>query len=361
MLVRVGNIGAAWGSHLDSSRPTRLPLFADLTAALAAGVLTYLVARWYVHSSATPARPAVEVARAAGEAVRPHARLRRLVVRRLDRTAATGLLLTLALSITLLGGLALGVLAFLVRRVAFIQHLDNVVAAWGYDHRSSASSDGLHALTDLGRLEIVVVLALALVAFEVVRSRNRWSFLFLLTVLVGMEAITLGVKDLVGRVRPTLDPAATSLGPSFPSGHSSTSAAFYAAAALIIGRHLPRRARQIVVAASVAIAVAVAASRVLLDLHWLSDVIGGLSLGWAWFALCGVVFGGRLLIPTAGVDVAAAEAAAPLGPIRPQKLTDARGAGKQLTASDRRHVRRWRPTGHNRHRQSGPDPPGLPG
>jgi undecaprenyl-diphosphatase len=310
-----------------------LPLFVDLTAALAAGVLTYLVARWYVHSSATPTKPAVEVARAAGEAVRPHARLRRLIVRRLDRTAATGLLLTLALSITLLGGLALGVLAFLVRRVAFIQHLDNVVAAWGYDHRSAASTDGLHALTDLGRLEIVVVLAFALVAFEVVRSRNRWSFLFLLTVLVGMEAITLGVKDLVGRVRPALDPAAASLGPSFPSGHSSTSAAFYAAAALIIGRHLPRRARQIVVAASVAIAVAVAASRVLLDLHWLSDVIGGLSLGWAWFAFCGIVFGGRLLIPTAGVDVVAAEAAAPLGPIRPQKLRDARSAGKQLTVN----------------------------
>ena len=149
----------------------------------------------------------------------------------------------------------------------------------------------------------------------------------------------LGVKDLVGRVRPTLDPAAASLGPSFPSGHSSTAAAFYAAAALIVGRHLPRRARQIVVAAAVAVAVAVAASRVLLDLHWLSDVIGGLALGWAWFALCSVVFGGRLLTPTAGVDVAAAEAAAPLRSIRPQKPTDARGTGEQSTVSDRRHVR----------------------
>jgi len=65
-----------------------VPLFADLTAALAAGVLTYLVARWYVHSSATPAEPAVEVARAAGEAVRPHVRLRRLFVGRLEPKAS---------------------------------------------------------------------------------------------------------------------------------------------------------------------------------------------------------------------------------------------------------------------------------
>jgi undecaprenyl-diphosphatase len=302
-------------------------------------VLTYLVALWYVHSTATPAEPAVEVARAAGEAVRPHARLRRFVVRRLDRTVATGFLLTLALSIALLGGLALGVLAFLVRRIAFIQHLDNVVAAWGYDHRSATSTKGLRAVTDLGSLDIVVGLAVALAAFAVIRWRDRWSFLFLLTVLVGMEAITLGVKDLVGRVRPTLDPAATSLGPSFPSGHSATSAAFYAAAALIVGRHLPRRARQVVFGVAVAIAVAVAASRVLLDLHWLSDVIGGLSLGWAWFAFCSIVFGGRLLAPTAGIDVAAAEAAAP----------------SQPTASDRRQARPSLPGGRNRHRRSGPD------
>ena len=65
----------------------------------------------------------------------------------------------------------------------------------------------------------------------------------------------------------------------------------------------------LIVAIAVAIAVAVAASRVLLDLHWFSDVIGGLAIGWAWFALSAVVFGGRLLIPTAAAKVARSEAA----------------------------------------------------
>jgi membrane-associated phospholipid phosphatase len=285
-----------------------MPLLADLAAALVAGVLTLLAARWYAGSPATPERPAEEVARTIGEAVRPHSRVRRFVVSRLDRTVVTGFLLTLAVTITVLGGLALGVLALLVRRVAFIQHVDNSVAAWGYDHRSATSSSGLNVITDLGSFRIVVGLALVLVVFELYRRRGRWAFLFLLTVLAGMEVIMLGVKDLVGRLRPTLEPAAASLGPSFPSGHSSTSAAFYAAAALVIGRSLNRPARQLVAATAVALAVAVASSRVLLDLHWLSDVVGGLSLGWGWFALCGIVFGGRLLTPTAGVDVAAAEA-----------------------------------------------------
>jgi hypothetical protein len=51
----------------------------------------------------------------------------------------------------------------------------------------------------------------------------------------------------------------------------------------------------VLIGLAVGIAVAVAASRVLLDVHWLSDVIAGLALGWAWFAICAIAFGGRIL------------------------------------------------------------------
>jgi undecaprenyl-diphosphatase len=103
------------------------------------------------------------------------------------------------------------------------------------------------------------------------------------------------VKDLVDRVRPTLNPVAATLGPSFPSGHSSTAAALYAATALLLGRRRGHTARAVLAGGAVGIAVAVACSRVLLDVHWLSDVIAGLTLGWAWFAVCSIAFGGRLL------------------------------------------------------------------
>jgi membrane-associated phospholipid phosphatase len=300
-------------THLSTRRTlvSVVPLLVDLIAAFAAGLLALLSARWYAQSPHTPERPTEEVARTVGDEVRQHTGLRRLVVQRLDRSVTTGLLLTLALALTLVGGLVLGVLAVLVRRVAAIQHVDNSVAAWGHDHGSSWSTSGLKAITQLGSIQIVVGLAIALVVVDVFRRRNRWSFLFLVTVMAGMEASMLGVKDIVGRVRPTLNPAAATLGPSFPSGHSATAAAFYAAAALIIGRTLQRSARQFVIAGAIGIAVAVAASRVLLELHWLSDVVGGLALGWAWFALCAVVFGGRLLVPTAAADLAAAQADSP--------------------------------------------------
>ncbi|MGZ4356070.1 MAG: phosphatase PAP2 family protein, partial [Gaiellaceae bacterium] len=107
------------------------------------------------------------------------------------------------------------------------------------------------------------------------------------------------------RVRPSFNPAAATLGPSFPSGHSATAAAFFAAAALLLGRGRGRPTRAVLAGFAAGIAVGVAASRVLLDVHWFTDVIAGLALGWAWLAACAIAFGGRLLRFGATAETAA--------------------------------------------------------
>ncbi len=118
---------------------------------------------------------------------------------------------------------------------------------------------------------------------------------FLVVVVGGNALVTTAIKDLVDRVRPALNPIAETLGPSFPSGHSSYSAAFFAAAALLLGRERSHAARAVFAGLGASLAVAIAGTRVLLDVHWLSDVIAGLALGWAWFAIGAFAFGGRLL------------------------------------------------------------------
>jgi undecaprenyl-diphosphatase len=287
-----------------------IPFLLDLSVAALAAAAAVACGLWASASPAVPPAPALAPAREAGKAVRSHGRVRSLLTRRLDRSAASGLLLSLAIAFVLTAGLLLGVLATFVRTFPALNHLDRSVSAWGYDHRTPFSTSALSALTNLGNITYVVLLAVVVAVVDFVRTRSRWSALFLVIVLAGMELISTGVKDLVDRARPTLVPAAAHLGPSFPSGHSATAAAFWAATALVLAGRAGRRGRLLTVAAAVAIAVAVAGSRVLLDLHWLSDVIGGLALGWGWFALCAVVFGGRLLRPTAAVDTAAAAAGA---------------------------------------------------
>ena len=48
----------------------------------------------------------------------------------------------------------------------------------------------------------------------------------------------------------------------------------------------------------------------LLDVHWLSDVIAGVALGWAWFAVCSMAFGGRVLRFGAAAEKAGEQAVA---------------------------------------------------
>ena len=103
------------------------------------------------------------------------------------------------------------------------------------------------------------------------------------------------IKQILDRARPTFNPAAATLGPSFPSGHSATAAALYASVALVLARRRSPRVRALLAAAAGGIAVAVACSRVMLDVHWMSDVIAGLAFGWLWFSLCAIAFGGRFL------------------------------------------------------------------
>ena len=123
--------------------------------------------------------------------------------------------------------------------------------------------------------------------------------------MVGDVLLVNTIKGILDRVRPTFDPIAERLGPSFPSGHSAAAAAFYAAAALVLARRRPPRVRALLAGGAVTIAVAVACSRVMLGLHWMSDVIAGLAFGWAWFGICAIAFGGRFLVLGAPVQQAA--------------------------------------------------------
>ena len=151
-------------------------------------------------------------------------------------------------------------------------------------------------------------------------------------------------------MRPDLNPIAETLGPSFPSGHSATAAAFWAAAALVLGRGRPRLTRALLAGGAVGITVAVAGSRVLLDVHWLSDVIAGVALGWGWFAACSIAFGGRVLRFGAAAErageQAVAEAGAPRRGTKPPRV-EAAGCSDGAVRQTAR-MATWLVTGANR-------------
>jgi membrane-associated phospholipid phosphatase len=225
-----------------------------------------------------------------------------------DAKAATGAALSVAWIIVAAGTVGLGVLLFMVRTKTGFAHFDRSASQWAADHASTWTASALRDLSLLGGTELSLVLIVVVGAVEWHRQRTGSAIAFLAVTFIGITVIVNVVKWLVDRIRPDIDRLTGFSGPSFPSGHAATSAAMLAAFALVLSRGRSPRTRALLAGLGAGLAAAVASSRVLLGVHWLTDVLAGLALGWAWFALCSTAFGGRLL--RFGAPVAVAEAVA---------------------------------------------------
>jgi undecaprenyl-diphosphatase len=286
--------------HPVGGKLVRVPVVALILVSAAAGLVA-----WRAAAAALRTWWGRAPGAAAAHAVRTRSRRARFVRSRLDAEVVTGLALTLALAATAVAGIAVGVLALVVQRSGTVAGVDASAASWAQDHGGATSHRILVTVTSLASTEWVVAIAVVVGAIEWARVPSRWIPFYLAAVTLGDSLVTNVVKGAVDRARPAIEPVAATLGPSFPSGHSSTAAAFFAALALLAGRRRPHAQKAALAGAAVGIAVAVACSRVLLDLHWLSDVVGGLVLGWGWFALCTAAFGGWMLRFGAPVEAAA--------------------------------------------------------
>lgn len=112
--------------------------------------------------------------------------------------------------------------------------------------------------------------------------RAQACVLFVMVNVALSGALANLLKQVIGRARPVteggagvyqfklmaFDPAWA----SFPSGHATTTMAMMVALAMILPRHA---------LACVAIGLLGAASRILLGVHWVSDVVAGVALGTA--------------------------------------------------------------------------------
>jgi membrane-associated phospholipid phosphatase len=272
-----------------------MPLIVLFAVSLAAGAAgAFVVSRDPFRALATDPPNGFGAVIALKAAARRNGIKRRLASAR-HRRAAASLALCAAVTVFVVGWLCVGALALLIREHSAIAlNIDSGVAEWGYRNASRLSQGVIEVVTFLGDTLIVVGLAAILLIIEFGRRRSRAILLFIVAIVVGDAAITLGAKLLIDRARPTLNPITRTLGPSFPSGHASMAAAFFAAAALLLSQGRGRRATALLGGLAVGIAVAVAATRVLLDVHWLSDAIAGLAFGWAWFAFCVLAFDGSL-------------------------------------------------------------------
>ena len=168
-------------------------------------------------------------------------------------------------------------LAIQVRTNTGLVRWDGRIEDAAVSSRTPALTTIAHAVTQLGRVGVVIVLATCVGAAMAIRRDYLGPVA--LAAGLGLTGLTVViVKNLVRRSRP---PVAEMLGApphsfSFPSGHTSGSAVFLGVLTMLLLRtgH-GRLARAAILAGAVVLALGVGWSRVYLGFHWATDVLGG--------------------------------------------------------------------------------------
>ena len=267
-------------------------LLISLVATIVPGIIAWSIAlRWPRADLMAPAASSDMIVTES----RRHRRFVTYVNSHLSAEFSTGVALAVTVVLIIATAAGVGVLLVMIRTHTGLAKWDEAASVFAAAHATSPSDQVLRELTQLGGALWIVPLGVLVAVVETIRQRSSAVVIFLTLVVGGQFLVANVIKALVDRARPTLDQLTGFSGPSFPSGHAVASAACFAAYALVIGRGRALSAKAALAGLAVGLATGISCSRVLLGVHWLTDVLGGLLIGWAWFAMCSVAFGGRQL------------------------------------------------------------------
>lgn len=185
-----------------------------------------------------------------------------------------------------LGGVIFAAIAIAIhaqgRLVAFDQRVTRSVAAVLGEN----VLQGLAYLSELGNKDVLAPLGV-LVAIALFLTRHRMLAVSWAVTVLGSGLLIGLFKGQFERPRPVHEHGfAQETTWSFPSGHAAGSLVFYGMLAYVLMVRLPARWHRYVAALAALLVVSIGASRVLLQVHFLSDVLAGFAVGFAWLAGC---------------------------------------------------------------------------
>jgi membrane-associated phospholipid phosphatase len=155
--------------------------------------------------------------------------------------------------------------------------LDNAVRGWFLNHQTASIYKLAFAITWAGSPLVMVLVAIAAGIFFYRRSGRSKAGVVVAAPAVGglISGVT---KLLFGRARPAGGALLNENTFSFPSGHAATSAAVAVTLCYVLARE-----RLIswpwAIALGAAIPLLVGLTRLYLDVHWVTDVVGGWMVG----------------------------------------------------------------------------------
>jgi undecaprenyl-diphosphatase len=200
----------------------------------------------------------------------------------------TGILLTTRILVTLL---ALGLLGFVLLALLYdhapLSTLDAHVSRSVAESMPSRAEELARPFSWAGGWIGITVLAVATLVL-LVRERSWLDLGFLLVAVVGSQLLVLVLKVWFDRPRPDAGSAIPlPSSASFPSGHATSGVACIGAVAVLATERVrSNRARTWILVTSAVLALAIGLSRIVLNVHFVTDVLAGWCFGLAWLAAC---------------------------------------------------------------------------
>ncbi len=174
-------------------------------------------------------------------------------------------------------------IVILYLRNAFEQ-LDQLAFAFAETIHTPWLTALITTVTHLGGGAVLVPLGVLLVIAFWIKGYRIEALVIVITLLVG-DLLNEWLKNLFARPRPMgwglIEPPDSY---SFPSGHAMVAAAFYGVLAHFLRSRLARSSlAPYIKPATILLITLIAASRVYLGVHYLSDVLGGLCMAAVWY------------------------------------------------------------------------------
>jgi undecaprenyl-diphosphatase len=166
--------------------------------------------------------------------------------------------------------------------VGYLRFDRRVLHLFRSHHRAPGILDVARALADLGTIQtLVVIAAIAAVALRARRVHPVLCAAPLVSLLLTGLLVEIA-KLTIPRASPNTYRRLGSVGGgSFPSGHAADTTALAVGVAIVLGAVLLRRPaeRVLVFGGAAAVSIAVGISRLVLGVHWPTDVLAGWAIG----------------------------------------------------------------------------------
>lgn len=160
----------------------------------------------------------------------------------------------------------------------FLVRLDPIISSFIFSIKNDFLTNLSIAVSFIFDIKSVIIISLILSAYLWVKLSKKDSMLFIFAMVLN-GGILYMLKELIQRARP-LNSLVAESSFAFPSAHASTAIVFFGLLIYLISKKKESKNLKLnVILISIFMILLICFARLYLNVHWLSDVFGGIAIG----------------------------------------------------------------------------------